>query len=304
MPDPAKPTPAGKPASSGKPTRAAKPTEAARSAPPLAEQPEPTPPYDRDAIFQHNGPFSPSFMAEAIRALMRTLPLDPTEPQGWQDRRMHSALLGLAALHARDEIEVMLGVQAMSAYHAAASCWRIGMNLRRPNGDSTRHISAAASAARTFDSMLRAIERRQAKPLAVPVGRPAVRSWDDIGENPTEVMRHLADRCLEAGNGVGDGAAEATEPHIVWTDEDITSAHEFLDRERIEKENEGLDIANTEGILPGGGMIVTEDPTPQQAAYLGRRIGLQYRKEFETNRLNGIHRLPKIRPIRPGDLIP
>jgi hypothetical protein len=266
--------------------------------------PDPTPPYDRDAIFHQHGPFSPSFMSEAIRTLMRTLPLDPTEPHGLQDRRMHSALLGLAALHPRDEIEVMLGVQAMAAYYAAAACWRIGMNLRRPHGDSTRHLTTAASAARAFDSMLRAIERRQAKPLAIPLGRPAPRIWNDGDENPTDVMRQWTDRCLEAENGFGHPSPDATDPQIVWTDQDITEANEFLDRERIEKENEGLDIANTEGILPGGGMIVTPDPTPEQTAYMARRVGLQYRREFEANRLNGIDKLPKIRPIRPGDLIP
>ena len=84
----------------------------------------------------------------------------------------------------------MLGVQAMSAYHAAAACFRIGMNLTGgPNGHSTRHITAACSAARAFDTMLRAIERRQAKPLAIPVGRPAPRLWDDA-PNPTDVIRY------------------------------------------------------------------------------------------------------------------
>ena len=96
-------------------------------------------PYDRDALFHPNGTFNPSFICEAVRAIMRTLPIDPKEPKAWADRRMNSALLGLSALHPRDEIEVMLGVQAMSAYHAAAACFRIGMNLiGGPNGHSTR----------------------------------------------------------------------------------------------------------------------------------------------------------------------
>ena len=152
--------------------------------------PDPAPPYDRDAIFHPNGPFNPSFMRESVRALFRTLPIDPDEPQPWADRRRNSALLGLSALHPRDEIEVMLGVQAMSAYHAAAACFRIGMNLTGgPNGHSTRHITAACSAARAFDTMLRAIERRQAKPLAIPVGRPAPRIWDDAA-NPSDVIRY------------------------------------------------------------------------------------------------------------------
>ena len=302
-PDPAKPAPA-KPAPADptrtKPARAK--TARAKPSPATSEQTEPAQAYDRDAIFRQYGPLSPSFMAEAIRTLMRAMPLDPAEPEGWQDRRMHSALLGLAALHPRDEIEVMLGVQAMAAYHAAAACWHIGMNLRRPNGDSTRHLSAAASAARTFDTLLRAIERRQAKPLAIPVGRPPSRSWTTTGDNPSEVMRHFADRCRETGNA--HQATGATEPAVPWSGADVASARDFLDQERIAKQNEGLDIANTEGILPDGGMIVMDDPTPQQTAYMARRMGLQYRAEYEANRRNGNHKLPKIRPIRTGDLIP
>src|ERR1700727_1034221 len=88
----------------------------------------PQPPYDRAAIFHPAGPFNPGFMRKAIRAMFRTLPLDEAEPKGWSDRRMHAALLGLSALHPRDEIEVMLGVQAMSAHHAALASWRLGMN--------------------------------------------------------------------------------------------------------------------------------------------------------------------------------
>ena len=90
----------------------------------------------------------------------------------------------------------------------------------------------------------------------------------------------------------------------MWTPEDLAIADQYLEKQRIEKENEGLDIANTEGILPGGGMILTEDPTPQQQAYMARRLGLMYRREYEENLRKGIRKIPKIRPIRPGDLIP
>jgi hypothetical protein len=266
----------------------------------------PTPPYDRAAIFNEHGPFNPSFMREAIRTLMRSMPLDPAEPHGWQDRRMHAALLALAALNPRDEIEVMLGVQAISAYHAAAACWRIGMNHHRPNGDSTRHITAAGSAARTFDAMLKAIERRQARPLTVPVGRPACHVCRD--PHPSTVMRDLVADCRcdqdrpetvatpESVAIIGSG--------VTWSAQDLAFADAFLDRERIARENQGLDIANTEGILPGGGMILPEHPTPQQEAYIARRLGLMYRREHAENVRNGITTVPEIRGIRPGDLIP
>ncbi|WP_158921447.1 hypothetical protein [Acidisphaera sp. S103] len=259
---------------------------------------ETTAPYDRDAIFHADGPINPLFITEAIRTLMRNLPIDPKEPPAWANRRMFCALVNLAAYHPRDETEVTLAVQALSAYHAAAACFRIGMNLRDPNGDSTRHITAACSAARTFDSLLRALERRQAKPLSVPVGRPPSRPWSD--PKPDEYMDEMETRCRH-----GDLEPESQpDPQIAWTPEQRAAFEALREQRRIDKENEGLDIANTEGILPGGGMILMENPTPQQAAYMGRRLGLMYKREIEENRRKGITKMPKIRGIRPGDLIP
>jgi hypothetical protein len=250
-------------------------------------------PYSRDAIFRTDGPLNPLFMTEAIRTLMRSLPLDPNEPRAWTNRRMFCALIGLAALHPRDEIEVNIAIQAQSAYHAAAACWRIGMNLRQPCGDSTRHITAACSAARTYDSLLRAMERRQAKPLCIPVGRPPSRPWDD-----PEADQFMDEMAIRAS--VGEDSPTLSEA----ASESRTMSPEERERARIEKENEGLDIANTEGILPGGGMILMDDPTPQQEAYMARRLGLAYKREYAENLAKGIKKLPKIRPIRTGDLIP
>jgi hypothetical protein len=257
---------------------------------------------DPNAIFDEDGPINPTFMQEAIRTLMRAMPLDPDEPEGWSNRRMYSALCALATLNPRDEIEVMLGVQALSAYHAAGACWRLGMNSGQPNGNSTRHITAAASAARTFDSLLRALERRQARPPAAPVGRPPARKWAKL--NATRFMAGWNERCGRGEFETVSEAAPEPERSIVWTPEDLAIADERREAERIEKENEGLDIANTEGILPGGGMILPDDPTPQQAAYIGRRLGLMYKREYEENLRKGIKKIPKIRPIRTGDLIP
>jgi hypothetical protein len=258
--------------------------------------------YDPAAIFHENGPINPIFISEAVRTILRTLPLADDEPAAWSNRRMFSAMLGLGALNPRDEIEVMLGVQALSAYHAAAACWRIGMNHRRPRGDSTRHITTAASAARAFDSMLRALERRQAKPLTVPIGRPPSQTWP--ATDPTVYMDNLAKRCRRDETGPEPAPPDPSDPSFVWTKEDLAVAEALHERERIEKENKGLDIANTEGILPGGGMIFPENATPQQEAYMGRRLALMYKREYEENLRKGIKKYPKIRGIRPGDLIP
>jgi hypothetical protein len=260
--------------------------------------------YDRAAILDENGPFDPHFMRETVRTLLRSLPLGTAEPQGWQDRRMSSALLALTALHPRDEIEIMFGVQALSAYHAAAACWRLGM-IQRPATDGTRHFAAAANAARTFDAMIRGLERRQARPLSVPVGRPDPKTWEDA-PHPGEVMRDWEQRC-ERDQHRPDPKPEPgaeTDPEPTWTEEDIAEAEQTLEQDRIDQENEGLDIANTEGILPGGGMIMPEHPTPQQEAYMGRRLALMYKREIEENLKKGITKYPKIRGIRPGDLIP
>jgi hypothetical protein len=255
----------------------------------------PDPSYDRNAIFHDVSPLNPSFMREALRNLMRALPLDPTEPPAWSHRRMNAALIALAAVHARDELEVMLGVQAVAAYHAAAAAWYIGMNRQLPCGDSTRHIAAASTAARTFDTMLKAIERRQARPIGVPAGRPEPRAWPE---------EDLEAKITALATTVSEAVVTPAENPRKWTEDDVKVAKAMREAERYKAENEGLDIANTEGILPGGGMIVPEDPTPQQDAYLARRLGLLYKREWAETKRRGGTTLPKIRPIRPGDFIP
>jgi hypothetical protein len=261
-------------------------------------QTETTPQFDPGAIFQQDGPVDPSFINEAVRTLMRALPLgDPDEPTASGFRRMSSALIALAALRPRDETEVLLGIQAISAYHAAAACWRLGMNHHLPRGDSTRHINTAASAARTFDTLLKALERRQAKPLPQPKDRPAPRCWAKT--RPTQFMQLWEQRCGTDADADPDPATAAATAE--WTPEALVIANDLIERERIEEENRGLDIANTEGILPDGSIIMPEDPTPQQEAYIARRLGLAYKREYAENLRNGIKKLPKIRPLRTGD---
>ena len=78
----------------------------------------------------------------------------------------------------------------------------------------------------------------------------------------------------------------------------------MTEAERRAQENEGLDIENTEGIRPDGSIIMPANPTPQQAAYVARRLALMYRREVAENRRNGITKMPEIRPLRTGDLVP
>jgi hypothetical protein len=307
---------------------------------------QPAQPYDPSAIFHDNGPIEPIFIGESVRALMRAMPLaNPAEPRGLAYRRMYTAMRALAALHPRDEIEVMLGVQAVSAYHAATACWYIGMNLRQPSGDSTRHITTAASAARTFDTLLKALERRQAKSLTVPPGRPAAHEWSK--PDVPAFMARIEARCRDeeyqtpgppgpghrahddqagpaglAGHDdqaglpgsshcghdhpaghVGPASHDRRDDQIAWTSDDLAVADAIAECERIKDENQGLDLAATEGILPGGGMIMPQNPTQAQAAYIARRLGLSYKREYAENLRQGIRKYPRIRPLRTGDLI-
>ena len=258
--------------------------------------------YDPEAIFHEDGPLDPMFMADATQALMRAHPLDTPEPQASQRRHMNASLTAMAAMHPRDPIEVMLAVQAVSAYHAACACWRIGMNLRQPRGDSTRHLSAAASAARTFDALLRAIERRQAKPLSVPIGRPAPRVWSTDKASPA--LDWLAQRVRLYDETPVPELPRRTAHLVAWTTEAVAIAKQMQQQDCVEEENAGLDLANVEGILPGGGIIMPEYPTPQQQQYIARRLGLMYKREHADNQRNGIKTYPKIRPLRTGDLVP
>jgi hypothetical protein len=278
---------------------------------------QPAQPYDPSAIFHDNGPIEPIFIGESVRALMRAMPLaNPAEPRGLAYRRMYTAMRALAALHPRDEIEVMLGVQAVAAYHAAAACWYIGMNLRQPSGDSTRHITTAASAARTFDTLLKALERRQAKSLTVPPGRPAAHEWSkpDVPAFMARIEARCRDEEHQTPGSPGPGHPahdDQTGPaglaghgdQIAWTSDDLAVADAIAECERIKDENQGLDLAATEGILPGGGMIMPQNPTQAQAAYIARRLGLSYKREYAENLRQGIRKYPRIRPLRTGDLI-
>lgn len=264
---------------------------------PPATPPAPPPDYDRNALFALDGPIDPDFISEAVRTLLRALPLDTGEPESWITRRMRGALTALAALHPRDEIEVMLGVQTVAAYHAASAGWYLAMNRQQPRGDSTRHLNGAASAARTFDTLLKALERRQARPLTPPSGRPPGQPWP-----PSDPAAETAAWQHRVG---GDAAQDDPDnPGPVWTPATEHRVAAMRTAEQAAEDYAGLDLANTPGIRPDGGIVVPEDPTEAQRAYMARRYGLNLREQHQANLAAGHDELPKIRPLRPGDLIP
>jgi hypothetical protein len=242
--------------------------------------------YDPEAIFEPNGPLDPTVMDEAVSTIMRGIQPDLTDTQAATSRRMYAAMRALAALHPRNAPELMLGVQALSAYHAANAAWHRG-TLRHHQDDIRRHVTTAATAARAFDSMLRALERRQAKPLSVPVGRPSSRPW-----LPPD---------LKAIQHPQDDEPAHKDP---MTDDELVGSWAVKAQQWLQNPNQGLDIANTPGILPDGGMIVPWNPTPAQQAYMERRLIILYVREQAEIRRSGSSAPITIRPTRPGDLIP
>jgi hypothetical protein len=84
----------------------------------------------------------------------------------------------------------------------------------------------------------------------------------------------------------------------------ITLVNTVAENARSEDENQGLDLANTPGIRPDGSIIMPEYPTPEQDAYIARRVALRIKREWAENQRIGIKDYPKIRPLRTGDLVP
>lgn len=237
-------------------------------------------------------------MSDALRTLMRAMPIDPAEADLYRERRQYAATVALSTLAPRDEIEVMIGVQAVAAFQAAAACWRLGMNHHLPNGDSVRHISAAATAARAFDTLVKALERRQARSMAA-VDEP--KDWSSI--DPMGEMKRLADRVRRPERPLGRRSRGKAAPPA-WPEAATSLVTAMREQERIETEQQDPDPAEVEGVRPDGSMIVPEDPTPEQEAYLSRRLGRGYRQEWEDSVAEGRPRVPKLRVVKPGDIIP
>jgi hypothetical protein len=243
------------------------------------------------AIYRHDGPIDPAFMTQAIRDLLRALLLRSNEPAAQTNCRMVAGLTTLAALNPRDEAEVMLASHAVAAHHAAMSLWWVSVQ-KHLAGTSPRFVSAAAAAARGFVAILQALEKRQATKLREPDPPPPPRFWGQP-EDPTAVIDTLAKRCAPPDHtGI-----------LQFTTEQAEAIKRHVAQERFEDENWGLDLANTEGILPGGGMIVPPNPTPQQEAYLARRYAMKIQRMYQDNLKKGSTALPIPPNIRIGDLL-
>ncbi|HET6605306.1 MAG TPA: hypothetical protein VFG62_01475 [Rhodopila sp.] len=274
------------------------------------------PPYPRDALFRPDGPINPLFVDEMVRSLMRTLPHDPDEDEPARNRRMYATMSAISGMYPRDEIEMMYCVGAVAAFHAAMAGWRIGMNGAAPNGESTRHIAGANASIRTFDSMAKGLERRQARPCVAP---PGPNAWNDIDLKRyadwwTERVRACSlplpdaeepppTAPLPVANEAPPVTPDAPEPQArqpaapgpIWTTEMVAKAE-------AEMGEADAPPPPVEGVEPDGSIVVPDNPTPEQEAYMGARIIHNARDQWTETIASG--QKPKIPRLRPGDRIP
>ncbi len=272
----------------------------------------PEPPYERDALFRPDGPLNPVFILDMLRSLMRALPHDPDEADMFRTNRMYGALCALSGMYPRDEIEMMYGAAALMSFYASAACYRLGMNGALPNGENSRHITTAGSAIRTFDNLIKGLERRQSRPMAIvpgPIDWSHVTAGLDIrtlerqarGEPAGETAPPIrtAPRAAAAMVVTPDRrtmtAQNRSIAEPVWTQAMVRTAKAGFDREPPPP-------PAIDGVEPDGSIIVPENPTPEQEAYIGKRIIENGRDKWTDELLTG--RKPRLLPIRPGDRIP
>ncbi len=249
-------------------------------------------------LYRADGPIAPRFVLQCVRDLLRALPLaTPGESDEWLNRRLYAALHALAALNPRHEVELLYAVQGITAYHAAAHHWWVSMNVvpdKPANGFSPAYATAAF---RVFDAALRSLDRLQSKPLPPLPPEPEPVGWDE--PDPVAVLNTMAERVTNNGEPPKPPRKPAT-----WTPEAVAYTKDLMEKNRIERDNKGLDIANTEGILPGGGMVVPRNATPNQTAYLSRRMAIDLRRQRHEAMKKGITVRLKIPNIAVGDFFP
>ncbi len=121
-------------------------------------------------------------------------------------RQMFVAVKGLQAFKPADEIEGMLGAQAMAAHHASMECSRRAMVPDQPFEAAQGFRKAAANASRTFVELLAALDRKRGKG-----GQQVVRvEHVHVHQGGQAIVGNIA---VPATGGGGDAGKGQGEPH-------------------------------------------------------------------------------------------
>jgi hypothetical protein len=134
----------------------------------VLDEPEP------DTLRPIGGSKSDRFNNALIDSMARTGWFFPNQSDEDRNRQLFVAVTGLRAFKAADEIEGMLGAQAVAMHHCAMECSRRAMLPEQPSEAAAAFRKAAANASRTFVELLAALDRKRGKGQVVRVERVVV----------------------------------------------------------------------------------------------------------------------------------
>jgi hypothetical protein len=121
------------------------------------------------------------------------------EPSEHDLLRWSGALTLLEAFQPRTPVEAMLSAQIISTHHAIMECYHRAMKHDTPEELAVRIRGNAATLTRAMDITLRALERRQARPLPPPL------------PNVSTSVDALLDRDLDAPVGMPVGTVHPSD---------------------------------------------------------------------------------------------
>jgi hypothetical protein len=158
---------------------------------------------DDRGLLGPNGPLGPAFSEDLMRSLIAALPQEGLEGPNENDLcRWGGALTLLEAFQPRTPVEAMLAAQIIAAHHGIMECYFRATHDRLPEPLAIKLRNNVAALTRAQENNLRALERRQARPVPPPLPDvPTSLDWalDPEAEGPpAEVVPGTTGAGIEA----------------------------------------------------------------------------------------------------------
>jgi hypothetical protein len=109
--------------------------------------------------------FGPSFSEEIARSVIAAIWFENIDDPQETSVRIAASLTMLEGFHPRDHLECMLAAQGVAAHFMIMDCYRRIMTPGMPEAMAIKIRGNIAQLSRGFSTLLRDLERRQAKPL-------------------------------------------------------------------------------------------------------------------------------------------
>jgi hypothetical protein len=161
---------------------------------------------DERGFFGPNGPMGPAFSDDIMRALIATLYADNREEPSEHDLiRWQATLTLLEAFQPRTPVEVMLAAQAIAAHNAIMECHHRAMHDELPEAVAAKVRNNAVALIRGMEVLLKALERRQSRPLPPPL--PPVPQPEGAEPPPRWEEPMQPEEVIAAAEGLARGEA-------------------------------------------------------------------------------------------------